>query len=92
MTARSTFEARCWEALATHGRQINDHTPVHIADVKFVDTLLKAWDATIARHIRDQHRPGDTPAERRAVLYEARTDIGGQPWRATETARMAGRT
>ena len=47
MTARATFESRCWEALATHGRAIADGTPPRVADPAFIDALLKAWEKSV---------------------------------------------
>lgn len=73
MTARATFESRCWEALAAHGAAIADGTLTRVADPAFIDALLKAWEKSLAdlsrtsdrtvaeveRLIALHHHPGD---------------------------------
>lgn len=77
MTARASFEARCWEALAAHGRAIADGVPAKIADPPFVDAILKAWDATITRTARNARQatirldPEAVLAARRLALDDA---------------------
>lgn len=87
MTARATFEAGCWAALAKHKQAIADGTWQRTADNSLVDAVLKAADAYLLAAIeKAAEYGGTTPAERRIALRQARSDIGRQP--ANGTARL----
>lgn len=78
---RDQLESVIWRELADHGRRQYHGLPRGENDVLLVNAILASADSYALT--------GDTPADRREVLYAARDDIGDQCRKAANLARTS---